>query len=209
MPTILQHLLRKHTRISSSGGFGMIELIISVIIGGMILAAISQMIVSQIRASTQQVEIQRVRTSWREFQDLLSTEISEARRVSTSVTDVRICRFNRTADRLIVVLFVPVYSERAASTNLVQEQLITYYQTNNNGTLEVRRCGPPIQANGTLDPRIEFYIGLGSTPGSVVLEDISVNTATVNNNLITIAPENPIDNALAPFTAIMKVIHTR
>jgi type II secretory pathway pseudopilin PulG len=223
LSTLLPIKRNKSSR-PSSMGFSIVELLLSVVIGGLLLASISQVIISHIRASAQQVEIQRLRSSWRKFQDLLTTETQEAVEFSDIDNEVRLCAFQEGVDQLIIILTVPMYSDSFISPlypDTVRDTRISYYQTiNAEGVPEVRRCGPYIRADGSLDP--SRYIGSGDPsssnpadwegrPGSLVLEGIRVNPAVIgpNRRSITISPQNTIENALTPFTASAKVIRTR
>lgn len=187
-------------------GFSLIELLITSVIGAVILIAVTTVAVSFTNASSTQLRIQRLRSDWRKVQDLITTEVGESVVVSTNPALVRDC--DTTGGTLLFVMFVPIYDPGGPGVENITEQIITYYTIDANGDTQLRRCGPSISLDGTLNP--DRYIGrdplFGSQlPGALVLEGIDFDPVGLSNGNLTINPSNPIQNAVTPFTVRGKV----
>ena len=183
-------------------GFSLIELLIASVIGAVILASASVLVVTQIRASATQVQIQRFRSDWRRLQDLINTEAGESRLISTDPGLIRSCVAN--ASNLLFLLQVPIYTPGGGAQDNLQTYTITYYTVQSNGETQLRRCGPSINIDGTLN--ISRLIGVNQfgfgAPGALVLQGIDFAPVTLSNDNrnLTINPSNPIQNAVMPFT---------
>ena len=103
-------------------GFTLVELLITSVIMGLIIATGSNVMVTQIRVSAQQESVRRLEDHWGRINHLLESEITE----SASATAV---------------------ANTSLTLTLAGGQTITYAL--NAGTLT--RTGPPINDNGTLN----------------------------------------------------------
>ena len=189
------------------GGFSLIELLIASVIGGVILASLSALVVSQIRASATQVQIQRLRSDWRKLQDLIRVEAAESEEIYTDPDRIQSCIAD--ASNLLFLMEVPIFTPGSADPDDLQRYPITYYTVQVDGETQLRRCGPSINADGTLN--INRLIGRdqsdGGAPGSLVLEGIDLDPVTLSpdRRTLTITPSNPIPNAVTPFTVRARV----
>ena len=86
---------------------------------------------------------------------------------------------------------------------------IIYYTDQADGVTQLRRCGPSVNRDGTLnvDNLIGRNIFGGNAKGSVVLEGIEFDPVTISEDgrTLTINPANPIPNAVTSFTVRSKV----
>ena len=198
---------RRRFRFPLQAGFSLIELLIASVIGGLILASASALVVSQIRASATQLQIQRLRSDWRQLQDLIRAEAAESILISTDPNRIRSCIAD--ASNLLFLMLVPIFTPGSAAPDDLQDYIITYYTVQADGETQLRRCGPSINADGTLN--INRLIGLDrfgrGAPGSLVLEGIDLDPVTLSpdRRTLTINPTNPIPNAVTPFTVRAKV----
>lgn len=126
---------------SSEHGFSLAELLIVVVIGGVLMTGAATMIISHMRSSARSEAIMRLQESWSRVQFLLDQEIQEASGSPSSTT----CSS--------LTLTVP--NPDVSGSNLT----ITYSLV---GT-ELRRTGPPVNSDGTLNGKLDND---GRTPSS-------------------------------------------
>ncbi|KEF41333.1 MAG: hypothetical protein ER33_11840 [Cyanobium sp. CACIAM 14] len=133
-----------------AGGFTLVDLLITALIIGLITAAGSSVIVSQIRGSSVQESVRRLRDHWGRVNHLLDTEIT----ASTSASAV-------------------------ANTSLTLTQpggqTITY--TFDSSTRTLRRTGPPINDDGTLN----LTAGTANVQ-SLMLDNVDAFQPTITNS---------------------------
>ena len=120
-----------------NAGFTLLELLITLALGGMVMGLASSVITSHLRTTQKQSELQRMRDHWGRINFFLETEIREGQSLGTE-NGVGIC-----ADKAGRVLTVTVPHPAAAGST----GLIVYY----NKDADLWRCGPAVQRNGTLD----------------------------------------------------------
>lgn len=125
MSTDIRHLHRQGLRSAApAGGFTLVDLLITSLIIGLILAAGSSVILSQIRSSSLQESVRRLQDHWGRINHLLEREITE----SASAAAV---------------------ADTSLTLTLPAGQTITYAHSAVTRTLT--RTGPPINDNGTLN----------------------------------------------------------
>jgi prepilin-type N-terminal cleavage/methylation domain-containing protein len=117
-------------------GFTLVELLITLMIGGVILALAAQVIGSHIRTTSRQEALQRLRDHWGRVNHLITTEAMEGSVIRRDQA-MPGCTGGGTA---ILTIQLPD----------AQQSAIHYYQ--HQGTTDLWRCGPEIQLNGRLDP---------------------------------------------------------
>ncbi|KEF41344.1 MAG: hypothetical protein ER33_11895 [Cyanobium sp. CACIAM 14] len=137
-------LLRLRMARSEDQGFTLPELLVSAVIGLLLMGAVAGVITSHIRSTTIAELAQRVRDDSNRLNYLIQTEASEAATVGQGQT-ISGCTPAPGATTSIFNLNVPRPSgTAAASTNV---STIWYYASGG----DLRRCGPPILRNGSLD----------------------------------------------------------
>lgn len=113
-------------------GFTLVELLITLMIGGVIMAIAAQAITSHIRTTSRQEVLQRLRDHWGRINHLINTEALEGASLETD-QNIPNCA-NGTASDLTIRL-----PNRSTA--------IHYYNDANNS---LWRCGPDIGENGRL-----------------------------------------------------------
>jgi Tfp pilus assembly protein PilW len=117
-------------------GFTVVELLVAAALGLVVMGAAGSMLISHIRTITVQSAQLRFQNDWARFNAFVETEVGEGNRVST---DAGVGCGTVGAARLFTI-FV------GNPVDAVADQTISY---NQNGTA-IERCGPAIQADGTL-----------------------------------------------------------
>ena len=201
--------MRPQLSTSAAFGFSLAEFLIASAIGAVILASVTSMAVSHIRASATQVKIQRLRSDWRRLQDLINVEVSESKFVSIDPNLIRLCDAEGENKKLLFLMRVPTFTQGSNTFGALTDYTIIYYTDKNSGVSQLRRCGPSVNDDGTLNfanliGRNQFG---GIAPGSVVLEGIQFDPVLISpdGRTLTINPANPIPNAVTSFTVRSKV----
>lgn len=150
----------------SGAGFTLLELLISLALGSLIFSTLASMIVAHIRSTSVSELAAQVRNDSNRIDYFIQTEAAEAASIGTAV----IANCPAVGGGAALFNFnVPVNTGRADDlTNVVR---IFYYTANGN----LRRCGPPILANGRLN-----YTG--APVDSIVSTNTTVTLQTVANN---------------------------
>jgi prepilin-type N-terminal cleavage/methylation domain-containing protein len=119
-----------------NAGFTLVELLVTLVLGGMLMGLASSVITSHLRTTQKQSELQRMRDHWGRINFFLETEIREGQSLGTEQGE-GIC-----ADKSRV-LTITVPNPAAPGS----PGRILYY---NNG-VDLWRCGPSVNRDGTLD----------------------------------------------------------
>ncbi|MFY8149489.1 MAG: type II secretion system protein [Prochlorococcaceae cyanobacterium] len=117
-------------------GFTLVELLITAVIGGMLLAMGAQVITTHIRITGRQEALQRLRDHWGLVSHLINTEALEGSVIQRNQTMAN-CEGGGTS----------ILTIQLSDAN---QPPIHYYQAAN--TDDLWRCGPEIQRNGHLNP---------------------------------------------------------
>lgn len=160
---LILKFLRAHTQPQVSKGFTLIELLVTVAIGLFLMASVTTVITTHIRTASKAEIAQRVRDDSNRLNYLIQTEASEAVTMGQDQT-ITGCTPAAGASTSIFNLNIPKPTGTAASPSNVST--IFYYAS---GT-DLRRCGPPILQNGSLDH--------AATPVDTI---VSSNTSLVTN----------------------------
>lgn len=144
-PSLRFQLVR--TIAKRSDGFTLIELLIVVAVGGFLLLGVVLFAVSSVRTTARQMVAQRYQMGFSRLSHLLETEVSESQTLLYGQPIAAICG-NQLS---LFTLTVPVLPTRLQpQEELPRAATIHYYQASGN----VWRCGPIVNANGTLNPDI-------------------------------------------------------
>lgn len=142
---LLVALLRPLRRPGSaaSSGFTILELILTSVIGCLLFVVMASVIVSHIRTTSRAELAQRVRDDANRINYFIQTEASESSSVDPAPTAIA-CASSSAGGTPLFGLNVPINTgESDLPTNVVR---IVYYTAGGN----LRRCGPAINANGSL-----------------------------------------------------------
>ncbi len=130
-------------RSASRSGFTILELLIAAVLGSILFSTLASMILAHIRSTSSSELAARVRNDSNRIDYFIQTEASEAASIGT--VDVSNCPASAAGGATLFNFNVPVDTGQADDlTNVVQ---IFYYTANG----DLRRCGPPILADGRLD----------------------------------------------------------
>lgn len=125
-------------------GFTLVELLLTVVLGGLLVAATAVVLVGATRARRGQQTILQLRSSWARLTTLLAAEVGEGSRLQSGVTTSG-CSSTQAS---LLTITVPVDTPSSATLNT--RQIHYYLQATADGP-SLRRCGPPILASGSLD----------------------------------------------------------
>lgn len=163
-PTMHQRQSRRNI---SYAGFTLLELLLVSVLGALLFSALASMIVAHIRSTSTSELAARVRNDSSRIDYFIHTEASEAASIGTAA--VSNCPASVTGGATLFNFNVPVDTGQADDlTNVVP----IYYYTANG---DLRRCGPPILANGRLN-----YTG--APVDSIVSTNTTVTVQTTSNN---------------------------
>lgn len=125
-------------------GFTLHELLIALAVSALLLLGLTTFAISSIRTTTKQAIAQRYQTGFGRLSHLIETETSEAQTITYGQPITASCG----SAASLFSLSVPVIDDLVLNqTATITQASVHYYQS---GT-EVRRCGPAIRADGTLD----------------------------------------------------------
>ncbi|MFM7311796.1 MAG: type II secretion system protein J [Cyanobium sp.] len=128
--------------------FSLVELLISVSLGVVLVSAVSYGITTQVRGTQDLERSQRTRDDGTRLNYLIQTEASEAVNTATGVT-ISGCAASANGKVSLFSLTIP--RPTARFDDLTNVAMIHYYSNTNAGLTDLRRCGPGIQRNGSLD----------------------------------------------------------
>lgn len=138
-------LLKKHPP-PKSAGFTLVELLISAILGSLVLVGAAFLAVSGIRATSGQAVAQRYQMGFGRLSHILETEVSEGIDLDYGQATAS-CPAGNNGIQSIFSIDVPVLV-RDEGAAVPAQATIFYYQVGN----DLWRCGPAVQADGTLNP---------------------------------------------------------
>ncbi len=157
------HLLQRQRQHDPQGAFTILELLVTVVIGLVLMGSVSTVLTTHIRTASTAEIAQRVRDDSNRLNYLIQTEASEAVTMDQDQT-ITGCTPAAGATTSIFNLNIPKPTGTAASPSNVST--IFYYASGS----DLRRCGPPILQNGSLDH--------AATPVDSI---VSSNTTLVTN----------------------------
>ncbi|MFM7675420.1 MAG: PilW family protein [Synechococcus sp.] len=161
--------LRVFKREKRIQAFTLVELLVTLAIGIFLMASVSSVITTHIRSASTAEISQRVRDGSTRLNYLIQTEASEAATIGQGQPMFASCQAASGVSNSIFNLNIPRPWGTAASPSNVS--VVFYYASNGN----LRRCGPPILLNGSLDH------GSASTTVNPVDALVSPNTTLVTN----------------------------
>ena len=129
-------------------GFSLVELLISVVTGVLVVSAFSYGITSQLRSTQAQEQAQRTRDDANRLNYLIQTEASEAVNTAQGQT-ISGCAAAANGKTSLFSLTIPLPTGQFDT--LTNAATIYYYSDTNAGITDLRRCGPAILRNGSLD----------------------------------------------------------
>jgi len=125
-----------------------VELLISVVIGAALVSAVAYVITAHVRGTQAQERAQRTRDDATRLNYLIQTEASEAVTGAQGQT-ISNCAAAANGKTSLFSLTIPKPSAQFDDPTNVAT--IYYYSVANAGVTDLRRCGPAIQRNGSLD----------------------------------------------------------
>lgn len=164
---------RQACRLSSrvGHGFSLLELLISVVLGTALVSSVFYVITAQIRGSTSEELAQRSRDDATRLNYLIQTEASEAVTMATGVV-ISNCASPANGKTSVFSLTIPrTVGQFDDVTNVAT---IFYYSDSNSGVTDLRRCGPAILRNGSLD--------FSSSVDGIVSASTTLSLATCNGS---------------------------
>lgn len=129
-------------------GFSLVELLISVVAGASLISAIAYTIAGQLRTARTQEQTQRTRDDATRLNYLIQTEASEAYTTATAVV-ISNCASPGNGKTALFSLTIP--RPTSQFDDLANVVTIHYYSDTNAGVTDLRRCGPAINQNGSLN----------------------------------------------------------
>jgi prepilin-type N-terminal cleavage/methylation domain-containing protein len=128
-------------------GFTLTELLISLVLGGVLMAAAASTVVSQIRSGNSMEIAQSLRNDMGRLTTFLDSEIGEGDTISYFVplTGPDGCGVGGTS------LFTINVPNLGGTGTTLTTTPIHYYLSGIGNTAALNRCGPPINANGSLN----------------------------------------------------------
>lgn len=137
--------LRRRSRVPA---FSLVELLISVVAGVAMVSAMAYTITGHLRGTQLAEQSQRSRDDATRLNYLIQTEASEA--VKTVVGGaVAGCVASANGNPALFSLTIPLPTGQFDT--LTNVATITYYSLTTDTVTDLRRCGPAIQRNGSLD----------------------------------------------------------
>lgn len=137
------HLLRGPRQ-----AFSLVELLVAVVAGVLLVSAFSYAVTSHLRSSQIQERAQRSRDDATRLNALIQTEASEA---VTTTQGETIAACDPAANGRTALFSLTVPRPTAQFDDLGNVARIHYYNLGNGGISDLRRCGPAILRNGSLD----------------------------------------------------------
>lgn len=163
-------------------GFTLTELLITVAIGGLLIAASATVIISEIRSGIATERFARAQQDFLRISSFINSEVGEGARLQYSQATTG-CLPSGTS---LVTIVIPYGFN--SSTLLPNESIVHYYVS--GGSLY--RCGPPILATGALNPGEAISASQLNTNTQMTIEPASnskglayaLNFRNENNSLI-------------------------
>ncbi|MCT0230529.1 prepilin-type N-terminal cleavage/methylation domain-containing protein [Synechococcus sp. CS-1324] len=154
----------------NEAGFSLIELLVGLVMGGFLMAAAASTVVSQIRSGNRMEVAQSLRNDMGRLSSFLEAEIGEGDTIRYGVAITGAGGCTGASGNSLFTIDVPNLG--ATGATLVTTP-IHYYLTGSGNTAALNRCGPPINANGSLN-----------FAGTRIATLVSPNTTLALNNAI-------------------------
>lgn len=148
-------------------GFTLVELLVSTLIGALMLLAGTYLAVSHVRTTGRQAAVHRFQTDFGRLSHLIETEVDEGTALAygQATTATAGCSNVGVASVFSITVPVLVTAETAAASAV---RTIYYYPAEGN----LRRCGPAINADGTLNTT--------TTGDGIVITNATLNVQNTN-----------------------------
>jgi hypothetical protein len=138
---------RGSARLAAAAGFTIVELVVYAALSSIVIGAASATISSSIRSNAQSELNQRSNDSWGRLSAFLEAEVNEGTSVAVGSVGVTVSCAGVTEPALFRIT-LPNTTVFAQNRGV---RTIEYFVTGAGAAQELRRCGPPILANGQLD----------------------------------------------------------
>lgn len=155
---------------AAAAGFTIIELVIYAALSSIVIGAATATISSSIRSNAQSELNQRSNDSWARLSAFLEAEVNEGTSVQPGGGAVTVSCAG-VAEPALFRITLPNTTVFAQDRGV---RTIEYFVTGAGAAQELRRCGPPILANGQLDLAAASVNSLVSSP-----TDLTVTTDAV------------------------------
>ncbi|MCT0212077.1 MULTISPECIES: PulJ/GspJ family protein [Synechococcales] len=149
--------------VRNEAGFTLIELLVGLVMGGFLMAAAASTLVSQIRSGNRMEVAQSLRNNMGRLSSFLEAEIGEGDRIRYGVPITGAGGCTGTTANSLFTIDVPNLGATGAALATTP---IHYYVSGSGTTASLKRCGPPINPNGTLDfagTRFYSYVSSNTT----------------------------------------------
>jgi type II secretory pathway pseudopilin PulG len=188
---------REHRR--SQLSFSLLELLISVVLGTALVSAVFYVITGQIRGASKEELAQRTRDDATRLNHLIQTEASEAVTTTQGQT-ISNCAAAANGRTSLFALTIP--RPTAQFDDLTNVTTIYYYSTTSSGITDLRRCGPAIQRNGSLD--FSTMVD-GIVSANTGLNLVTCNSTTSSSREVAYQLQlNDVSNGYSPPCAIAR-----
>lgn len=165
LPPLSQWTLgRREACIPAERGFTLVELLVSTLIGALMLLAGTYLAVSHVRTTGRQAVAHRLQTDFGRLSHLIETEVDEGSALAYGQATAG-CTNNGVASVFSITVPVLLAAETTAASAV---RTIYYYNFDGN----LRRCGPAINADGTLNT--------AATGDGIVITNATLNVQNTN-----------------------------
>lgn len=120
-------------------GFTLTEMLVTIVIGSLLVGLTANLISSHIRMIGTQQTLQRLHQRWIGINQLIRTDIQEGKSIRTSSTIPDACGGSGST-----VLSIELPSDGDT------DYYVHYYQRGSSGATDLWRCGPEVNADGSL-----------------------------------------------------------
>lgn len=158
--------------LAGTAGFTIVELVVYAALSSIVIGAATATISSSIRSNAQSELNQRSNDSWARLSAFLEAEVNEGTSVQPGGGGVTVTCAGVTEPALFRITLpntTVVAQDRGVRT-------IEYFVTGAGAAQELRRCGPPILANGQLDLAAASVNSLVSSPTNLTVTTDAVGT---------------------------------
>lgn len=187
---------------SSRRGFTLLELLIAVVLGSAVLSSVITVITGHVRGTRTQELAQRTRDDATRLNYLIQTEASEAF-TTTPGAVISNCAAAANGQTSLFGLTIPRPTAQFDDVNNVA--VIYYYSATNAGSTDLKRCGPPIRQNGSLD--------FGASPvDGIVSANTTLSLVTCNGTSTSsreVAYQLQLNDVSPPYTPACAIARAR
>lgn len=147
--TAPRHAARRHEPKGGrrAAGFTLVELVFYAATSGLILMATSIALLSSMSSNAKLEVYQRMEARLNRVNSLIQSETTEASEVSY----VQSIPCDGVGSKSLFTLKIPYLSDQGNDGQKRESASIHYYQSGDGPTSELRRCGPPYKADGSLN----------------------------------------------------------